>query len=207
MIASEPVENTSISPEDSARAGMYALIARLFYAPPNGALLEALAHADELAPEGERTMLAEAWSALCTAAAAVGSAEAVQDEYQRLFIGVGKAEVTPYGSHYLEASVAGNPLAKLRSTLAEMELARNESVTEPEDHIAALAEVMRFLILGDGESGPAELSAQKDFFSQYLRPWYRQFCEVLGQRASFYRPVAQFARVFLDLERESFETF
>jgi TorA maturation chaperone TorD len=204
MIAADPAE--SISPEDSARAGMYALIARLFYAPPDQALLRALANADALSPEVDNAELAQAWRKLA-AAAAVADADAVREEYERIFIGVGKAEVTPYGTGYLIGSMIENPLAKLRAELSRMGLARSESVHEPEDHIAALAEVMRFLIVGDEKCGPADLSTQEAFFSCYLQPWYRQFCEVLSPRADFYQPVAQFTKAFLDVERESFETF
>jgi TorA maturation chaperone TorD len=197
-----------IEPEDAARAHLYALIARLFYAAPDRELLSAIASSEEISAEGGDPALAQSWQALRAAAGEV-DAEIVADEYQQLFIGVGKAEVTLYGSNYLMPIMVAHPLAKLRSTLAEMKLARNESVTEPEDHIAALAEVMRFLIAGDGKISPSEVAIQESFFSQYLEPWYRQFCELLAQKAGarFYRSVAQFTRAFLDLERESFETF
>jgi TorA maturation chaperone TorD len=209
MIEAESASISSeIAPEDLVRADLYALLARLFYAPPDEQLLIALRRAEEISAEGGDPGLAESWQALRTAAADV-DCERVADEYQQLFIGVGKAEVTLYGSHYLMPIVAGHPLAQLRSTLAELKLARGRSVTEPEDHIAALAEVMRFLIVGDTKTPPADVSVQKSFFSQYVGPWYRQLCELLAQRpnARFYRSVAQFTRAFLDLEKESFETF
>lgn len=200
--------HSEIAPEDVARADLYALLARLFYAPPDEQLLIALREAEEISAEGGDPGLAESWQALRTAAAEVDS-ERVAEEYQQLFIGVGKAEVTLYGSHYLMPIMAGHPLAQLRSTLAELKLARSQSVTEPEDHIAALAEVMRFLIVGDAKTLPADVSVQEHFFSRYLGPWYRQFCELLAHKpgAKFYRSVAQLTRAFLDLEKESFETF
>ncbi|HSF47842.1 MAG TPA: molecular chaperone TorD family protein [Burkholderiales bacterium] len=200
--------SSEIAPEDLARADLYALLARLFYAPPDEQLLIALRGAEEISAEGGESGLAENWQALRTAATEVDS-ERVADEYQQLFIGVGKAEITLYGSHYLMPIVAGHPLAQLRSTLAELKLARGRSVTEPEDHIAALAEVMRFLIVGDANTPPADVSVQERFFSRYLEPWYRQFCDLLAQKPGtrFYRSVAQFTRAFFDLEKESFETF
>src|SRR5207244_10104665 len=80
----------TLSPEDAARADFYALLARLFYAPPDTGLLESLAGAGELdSAEGD---LAQAWRQLRSAAAATGEA-AVREEYDASFVGTGKAPV------------------------------------------------------------------------------------------------------------------
>ena len=72
-----------------------------------------------------------------------------RDEYDALFGGVGKPEVYLFGSHYLSGFLNEKPLARLRTDLAALGLARDEAMPETEDHIAYLCEVMRYLIAGD----------------------------------------------------------
>ena len=57
----------SLPPEEQARANFYALLSRLFYAPPDAALLQRLAGADEL--EAQDETLAARWRELVAAAA------------------------------------------------------------------------------------------------------------------------------------------
>ena len=105
------------APEDRARADLYALIARLFYAPPDNALLQALAEADEIVGEDDSVPLADAWRALQLACAA-SDEEAAQQEYDDLLIGVGKAAVPPYVGAHAEKTGAEGMLVALREFLA-----------------------------------------------------------------------------------------
>jgi TorA maturation chaperone TorD len=147
-------------PEDQARAGYYALLARLFYAGPDASLLAAIADADEILSDGEQSALAGAWSALATAARAM-DAEAARLEHEQLFIGTGKAEVTPYASFYLAETGREKILVRLRGELASLGLTRAERALEPEDHVAGLFDTMRYLIsIG---SGNAALQKQQAF--------------------------------------------
>ena len=66
----------------------------------------------------------------------------------------------------------------LRSDLQALGLERPEEVTETEDHIASLCEVMRYLIAGD-DVGVSNLGAQQRFFNAHLRPWVERFCDAL----------------------------
>ena len=73
MTTAQPIQiHAPDAPEDRARADLYALIATLFYAPPDAGLLQALAEADEIVGEDDSVALAEAWGALQRA---VGVAE------------------------------------------------------------------------------------------------------------------------------------
>jgi TorA maturation chaperone TorD len=58
---------------------------------------------------------------------------AIAREYDRLFGGVGKPEVFLYGSHYLSGFLNEKPLARLRTDLAALGLARDEAMPETED--------------------------------------------------------------------------
>jgi len=191
----------SLPPEEAARADFYALLARLFYAAPDTALLAALAGAEEIVSEGvgdaDGAGLALAWRDL-TLAAAAADPEAVEEEYQNLFVGVGKAQVSAYASAYLAKSLADAPLVELRDFLAKRQIARRASVHEPEDHFAALCELMRYLIAEQ----QAPLEEQMAVFDQYLHPTAGPLCDAICKvgEAKFYRAVARFAKSFFDVE-------
>ena len=179
---------------DLARADAYAVLAHLFFAPPQASVIEALRGARRDAGGDE---VSAAWNALCAAA---GDAGAIADEYAALFISVGKPEVSLYASWYLTGFLMEKPLALLRDDLQKLGLARQEQQQDPEDHMAGELEVMRHLIMrGDA-------AWQQCFFQQHLQPWYGDFCAALraAEASVFYRAVARFMQTFLDMERDYF---
>ncbi|MFN2646249.1 MAG: molecular chaperone [Burkholderiales bacterium] len=186
--------------EEQARANFYALLARLFYAPPDEGFLKTLAAADELDAEDET--LAARWRELI-AAAAVTEAEAVRWEYDAAFVGAGKAPITLYAAAYSLRFSNETPLAALRADLAAFGLARRAAAGEPEDHIAALCDVMRYLIAA--EERPIE--EQQRFFDRWIRPNYEPLCVAIekSEQTSFYRIVARMAKAFFSLEQAAFE--
>jgi hypothetical protein len=70
--------------EELARARIYGLLARLFSAPPDAALLDAIANAGEV--DAEDGNLVDAWLDLCCAAANTDE-ETASVEYRRAFAG------------------------------------------------------------------------------------------------------------------------
>jgi TorA maturation chaperone TorD len=192
-----------VAQEDRARADFYALISRLLYAGPDADLLAALAAAGPMAAEAASTALAPVWNALI-AAAATTDAEAARLEYDSVFVGTGKAEITLYASGYLAESMRENVLVRLRAELAALGLARSAGAAEYEDHFAGLCEVMRHLILSAPD---AAVQKQKSFFLAYLLPCYGVVCDAIAAspNTDFYKYVGRFTRAFLDVETESFE--
>lgn len=190
--------------EETARAELYGLLAALYYAPPTPELLAQLRVATTEAPAAGG-FLEEPWQALVGAARAL-SDDAVRREYDALFGGVGKPEVYLFGSHYLSGFLNEKPLAKLRDTLAGLGLARDEAMPETEDHIAYLAEVMRYLIAGDDVS-VANLTRQSEFFSQHVQPWVLPMCDAISQnpKARFYAVLSEFTRAFISVEVQGFD--
>ncbi len=192
-------------PEEAARANFYALLARFFYDAPDAALLSALAGADEIVAEDgssdEGAGLALAWRDLTLAAAAADPA-ALEEEYHSLFIGAGKAQVALYASAYLATSAVDAPLVDLRDYLARCGISRRASVHEPEDHFAALCELMRFLIAEQH----APLEDQKLVFNRFLWPVADRLCDAVTacRQAGFYRAVADFTKCFLAVEYAAF---
>ena len=185
-----------IAPEEQARADFYGLLARLFYGPPDRALLQAIA-ATKMEGEG----LAPAWREL-SHAAALADPQVVRDEYESRFVGTGKAPVTLYTSAYTVRFTNEVPLATLRGELAALGLGRQEGVHEPEDHIAALCDTMRHLI-----AAQRDLAEQQRFFNRWIAPAAEPLCNAIDNDpgAVFYRCVSRFARCFFDIEQTAFE--
>lgn len=190
----------TLPPEEVARANFYGLLARLFYAPPDAALLDAIASSGAI--DAEDGGIARAWQALAAAAGAA-DAETVREEYEASFIGTGKAPVTLYTTAYTIRYSSEVPLAALRGELARLGLARRSDAFEPEDHIAALCDAMRHLIAEQRR----DLSEQSRFFGRWLAPAADPLCDAICAHpgALFYRHVANFAKSFFHLEHSSFE--
>jgi TorA maturation chaperone TorD len=190
----------TLPPEEVARANFYGLLARLFYAPPDGPLLEAIAGAGEI--EAEDGGIAGAWQALAQAAARA-DVEAVREEYDSAFVGTGKSPVTLYTCAYSMRFTNEAPLAELRGEFGALGLARRGEASEPEDHIAALCDAMRHLIAVQNR----ELEEQGRFFKRWIAPSIEPLCNAIERdpTTSFYKPVGQFAKAFFQLEQTAFE--
>jgi len=189
-----------MNPEEVARANFYGLLARLFYAPPDAALLEAIAGADEI--DAQEGGIALAWRDLARAAAGADP-QAVREEYETAFVGTGKAPITLYACAYSIRYTNEAPLAELRADLAALGLARRSGATEPEDHIAALCETMRHLIAERN----TELADQERFFTRWIRPSMEPLCIAIADSeiTHFYESVGRFAKTFFELELAAFE--
>lgn len=188
----------TISEEQRYRASAYGLLAALLRSSPDQAMLSQLCDLCETTSEGDELMLSMSMLAL---AAKVHNAEDVADEFHQLFIGLGKGEVVPYGSWYLTGFLMEKPLSDLREDLARLGFERSEDVAEPEDHAAALCEVISIMI-GDA----SELSVQDQFFQAHMANWLDRFFNDLGNAGSavFYKSVARFGAAFIALEKQYF---
>jgi TorA maturation chaperone TorD len=200
----EQIPVSSALDEETARAEIYGLLAQLFYAAPPPELLAALRVAVTDAP-AQGAFLEEPWRELVGSARAMTDAEIAQ-EYDALFGGVGKPEVYLFGSHYLAGFLNEKPLARLRTALAGLGLARDEAMPETEDHVAYLCEVMRYLIAGD-DVAVANLTRQQAFFAEHLQPWVLQMCDALAAhpQARFYAVLADFTKAFVQVETQGFD--
>ncbi|HNK19318.1 MAG TPA: molecular chaperone TorD family protein [Piscinibacter sp.] len=190
--------------EELARAELYGLLARLWMAAPDEALLAQFRVAVTQAPQ-PGAFLEAPWGALVAAMRAT-SVDAAAAEYDALFQGVGKPEVFLYGSFYLSGFLNERPLAALRDELAALGLARDETRGETEDHIAAVCEVMRYLIAGD-DAAVCNLERQRRFFRAQLQPWGEKLCDAVQAhpRAQLYAALAAFTRAFLQVETQGFD--
>jgi len=194
-----------LPPEEAARGDFYALLARLAYAAPDRSLLEALARAAPIPPTGDGE-LSRAWETLILASSAMDE-EAAAEEYEALFVGMGKSPVSVYAGHYIGAPAADHPRVRLQADLAGFGLGIRPDSTEPEDHFAALFEVMRVLVAGGPGRAPAAIADQKRFFEAFLAVGAHGFFAAMAraEKANYYRRVAALGLAFLAIESESFE--
>ncbi|GCB04162.1 molecular chaperone [Ralstonia sp. SET104] len=212
----QPAATPADSSEDLARADLYGLLATLFFRAADADLLQRIAAAP-LGPVGDddaasadaqaaaSSALTQAWRRLVARAGQTTAGQA-DDEYTELFIGVGKPEVFLYGSYYQAGFMNEKPLVVLRDDLRRYGLERAEGITETEDHLATLCEVMRYLIAGD-VAAVARIEEQRAFFQRHLATWVDTACDAVLQhpRAAFYADVAGLAKAFFDVERLALE--
>ncbi|MEM9626480.1 MAG: molecular chaperone TorD family protein [Pseudomonadota bacterium] len=188
-----------VLPEDELRASQYRLLARFLAKPPDAPLLQLASNFT-----GDDTDLGQALALLARLAQRTDEAKASK-EYHELFIGMGRGELMPYGSFYMTGFLNEKPLAILRRDMAGLGMARADETSEPEDHIAALSEMMAGLIMGDfGE--PLDIDEQKRFFDQHMAPWAGRFFTDLenAKAATLYTPIGTLGRVFMEIETTAF---
>lgn len=200
-MAEDPDGQAALSDEDRQRAKLYILLARLMYDPPDSELLQVVRDF-----HGDGSQIGSALAALGETARRLTS-EAINDEYQALFVRIDQNELKPYASHALTGRFYGKPLVQLREDMERLGITRGEGLREPEDHITPLCEMMAGLILGQFATGSASLREQQSFFARYLESWAPGFFGALSDAgaADFYRDVGWLGTAFLDVERRSFE--
>jgi TorA maturation chaperone TorD len=194
-------------PEDLARADLYGLIARLFHQAPDQELLNQIAAS---IPDGEEIQaedapLAKVWHSVVEVAKN-NPAKAWHEEFDLNFISVGRPNIILNGSFYMAGHLNEKPLVEIRRSLQTFGLESAEEVTETEDHISALCEVMRYLIAGD-DVEISNLTNQRVFFNSHIRPWYDELCDAIEDipEMHLYHPVAALTREFLAIEGQSFD--
>ena len=207
-------EEAGLSEEDRARAQCYALVSRLFYAPPDARLLQELAGEPDAHPQEEPELTLETSESDATSndyasafrhlqeACRAADPQALRQEYDDLFAGAGRALVTPYTSGYAAPHAPERHLLALREHLVACGLARRDSVFELEDHVSAVCDVMRWLIERE-----RPLDEQVGFFNAFVYTGVGAFCDAIEARAAtaFYRAVASLARAYIEIEKAAFD--
>lgn len=183
------------------RANAYSLLAHLLAAAPTEDTLQRLRDIISLngeTPSEEDGSLAPAWRALRQAAIQAAPQELVH-EYHALFIGLGSGEVVPYASRYRTGYLNDRPLAVLRDDLARLGFERRPEVREPEDHAAAVCEVMALIV---ADAAPDELDEQRQFFGRHIAPWMQTLFTDLANAPSarFYQAVGTLGRELMEIE-------
>ncbi len=193
--------------EQQYRASAYSILAALLRGAPAQEVLEHVSEFAKVNVENvEEDELLLSMSALGLAAQS-SDISAIDDEYHVLFIGLGKGELVPYGSWYLTGFLMEQPLSILRDDLKVLGYERDESVVEPEDHVAALCEMMALLVTESAKSDQKENLGKDEtqviFFEKHIEPWMGRFFKDLSEAESavFYRAVGRFGTAFINFEK------
>lgn len=186
--------------QDALRAGTWSLLGSLLAAAPDDARL-ALLRGIEGRLDDDADGMARAWLELRDVAGRTAP-EAVTREYHKLFIGVGGGEIIPYASYYLAGALLERPLILLRQDLQALGVERQAGVSEPEDHVAAICEVMALLI---GDPTVAH-DWQHTFFQRHVECWMARLFQDLqyAPSADFYQAVGRLGEAFVHLEKRYF---
>ena len=181
------------SSDQARRAAFYSLLAGLLRNAPDA---DVLAYCLSLDTTDQKSELGAAVNTLVLAAKH-SDPQRLKEEFHELFIGLGRGELVPYGSWYQTGFLMERPLGQLRAELAKLGFERSDDVHEPEDHIAALMEVMAMLIY---EGAPQE--QQRLFFETHISSWAKDFMKDLSvaETATFYRSVARLGSAFVAIE-------
>lgn len=191
---------TPLSPEDAQRAQVYRLIAGFLTNIPDKSRLDNAAGL-----VGDDSAFGQAINSFACLAGKT-SVSAADTEFHDLFIGVTRGELLPFGSYYQTGFLNEKPLANLRADMARMNIERVDDQKEPEDHIAAVLEMMAGLIEGAyGEK--ASLAEQKAFFDRHVNSWASHFFKDLeeAKNSVLYVPLGTIGRLFMRIEQEAFE--
>ncbi len=190
--------------EELQRAELYGLLARLWLAPPDAALLTQFAVAVTQAPEAG-AFLEEPWQAL-VAAMRAADAQAACDEYETLFISAGKPDILLYASSHRAGALNEWPLVELRRDLAGLGVGQDAASGDTEDHIAFIFEVMRYLIAGN-DVAVCNLERQRRLFRAHVQTWVGTMCDSIAShpRARLYAALARFTHAFVDVEAQAFD--
>lgn len=189
-----------VSPEDKLRAQIYRLLAKFLSHQPDVAELKSAA--ELIGDETEFGCAIDNFSKISRQF----TADTADTEFHDLFIGVTRGELLPYGSYYQTGFLNEKPLANLRADMNAKNIQRVEGLTEPEDHIASVLEMMAGIIEGTyGE--PLTLRDQKNFFNKHINSWATHFFKDLEEAKSsvLYAPLGTIGRLFMRIEQDAFE--
>jgi TorA maturation chaperone TorD len=181
-------------------------LATLFFEPPNQTLLDQIvASGKQEGGQAGDAPLEGVWMSLVEAAKNSKAAD-WKAEYDNSFLGVGKPNVFLYGSFYMAGHLHEKPLLEIRRSLQQFGLKTSDTISETEDHIAALFEVMRYLIAGE-DVEVSNLTNQRVFFNDHIRPWFDDLCDAIDadQEIHLYKSVSALTREFLAVEGQSFD--
>ena len=182
----------------NVRMDVYVMLAALLREAPSKRLLEILTDMqweDSIPDKLERAF------AILREAGRDYRLEAIVDEYNRLFVGLGSGEIVPYASWYKEKKIQSMPLASLRADLMKLGIVRQTNWHESEDHAGALCEIMAIM---SQTPNVVPRAAQTKFFEQHIASWMTGLFKDIqsAKSAGFYRTVGLFGQRLLETEKE-----
>ena len=185
--------------EEELRARFYLLLSRLLGKVADDQLFNVIQNL-----EIDNSKIGQALGQLKTLTENI-SVKSAAEEYDELFIGVTQGELIPFKSYYLTGYLNEKPLAELRDDMERLGIAKSDIVSEPDDHVAFLMEMMHGLIVGSF-GDPSTVFEQNEFFEKHISCWVPKFFEDLenANAAKFFVPVGRIGKLFMEIEGEAF---
>jgi TorA maturation chaperone TorD len=192
---SKSVAKHLLSDEDTARANWYSWFAAIWLNAPTA---EQIAAWQQGLNGEDSSDLGIAWNLVVQRAMELG-AQAIQAEYDAIFVSVGKPEIFPNASFHLTGFLHEKPLVEIRQRMQELGLGGFE-ISLTEDHLGLLCTTMRELI---AKNSPG----QAEFLQDFIASWAESFVSAIevSVRGDFYKSVARLWQVFLAIEVQAFD--
>lgn len=128
----------------------------------------------------------------------------LQEEYYQLFVNpFSDHQVTTTASSYLDGRNLGPSLATLRGFLLEVELEKDDKITDSEDSLVMMLDILSTLIEEEKSDPDKARRYQGTLIDQYLGPFGSKFASALkeNEKAVFYEACGSFLNGYLDLEK------
>ncbi len=189
-----------------ARANFYAFLSRMFVEEPPFELAKDIADGKLIFPKTSSLNkdIAEGLSLFAGYAQSNRNGSDIHEkmcrEYTRLFIGPVPA-MFPYESRYMDGSIMGKSLTKVKENYRKAGLKISQEYHEPEDHIAVELGFMGHLCM---QKSDGSLMMQKEFLNDHLLKWAPVFCDELFEKSGneIYRGIGKITKGFLASEKD-----
>lgn len=202
----------------AALSAVNALLSRLYAAPPD---LGMFAIMQDLDSEESTTLNSEDsdWTeglgllaGYCRQADLDKRLVDVIADHSQLFVGPGHVQAPPWGSVHIDVGFLHGPSSqKVAGAYRAAGLEPDRPDQEPPDHLAIELDfiaqldkrISDALATGDVEEASQNLSALKDFVSNFLVPWVDSFSRLVEKHAEtdFYRGLARITRSAVELQQ------
>ena len=134
-------------------------------------------------------------------------------EYNRLFVGPGRPQASPYESVYRDPRglVMGPAVQDVERRYAEAGLALAPDHHDLPDHVATELGFMAYLSMQEAEAQGEDLLAwlhrERTFLRDHLTVWLPRFCQQVQEvsRHPFYAALAELATTFVSLDAQRIE--
>jgi len=128
----------------------------------------------------------------------------LQAEYYRFFVDpFSELQVPMTASEYREGRSYGRILAEFRGFLLEAGIKKTEEVTEAEDSLVVMLDVMARLVESEKEVFEEARRYQAELLDKYLEPLLNELSAAIAEKADaeFYPVCTRFLKGYLQLER------
>lgn len=130
----------------------------------------------------------------------------IKDEYYQLFTNpFDGAMVETNASYYLSGRSYGEALAEIRDLMKEAGVAKDSTITDPEDSLVVLLDLLATLVELEKEESELDLrELQSKLVKGYISPFVEEFATELknNEKADFYQQCVGILIGYLELEMD-----